>query len=53
MPKMKTKSSCKKRFKVTAKGRVVAGQSRQAPRHDQTHQQVHPQRAWHHDALQG
>jgi len=27
MPKMKTKSSCKKRFKVTAKGRVVAGQA--------------------------
>ncbi|WP_294615262.1 50S ribosomal protein L35, partial [uncultured Roseovarius sp.] len=23
MPKMKTKSSCKKRFKVTASGRVV------------------------------
>ena len=27
MPKMKTKSSCKKRFKVTAKGRVVAAQA--------------------------
>ena len=27
MPKMKTKSSCKKRFKVTATGRVVAGQA--------------------------
>lgn len=27
MPKMKTKSSCKKRFKVTAKGRVKAGQA--------------------------
>ena len=27
MPKMKTKSSCKKRFKVTANGRVVAGQA--------------------------
>ncbi|MBT0959263.1 50S ribosomal protein L35 [Alphaproteobacteria bacterium KMM 3653] len=27
MPKMKTKSSAKKRFKVTAKGRVVAGQA--------------------------
>ncbi|MFG5381540.1 MULTISPECIES: 50S ribosomal protein L35 [unclassified Yoonia] len=27
MPKMKTKSSCKKRFKVTASGRVVAGQA--------------------------
>ncbi len=27
MPKMKTKSSCKKRFKVTASGRVKAGQA--------------------------
>ena len=27
MPKMKTKSSCKKRFKVRASGRVVAGQA--------------------------
>ncbi|MGS4948230.1 50S ribosomal protein L35 [Meridianimarinicoccus sp. RP-17] len=27
MPKMKTKSSAKKRFKVTATGRVVAGQA--------------------------
>ena len=27
MPKMKTKSSCKKRFKVTKSGRVVAAQA--------------------------
>ncbi len=27
MPKLKTKSSCKKRFKVTASGRVLAGQA--------------------------
>ena len=27
MPKMKTKSSCKKLFKVTASGRVLAGQA--------------------------
>jgi len=27
MPKMKTKSSCKKRFKVTATGKVKAGQA--------------------------
>ncbi|MGZ9809360.1 50S ribosomal protein L35 [Pseudoroseicyclus sp. H15] len=27
MPKMKTKSSCKKRFKVSASGRVIAGQA--------------------------
>ena len=27
MPKMKTKSACKKRFSVTASGRIKAGQS--------------------------
>ena len=27
MPKMKTKSSCKKRFKMTANGRVKTGQA--------------------------
>ncbi len=27
MPKMKTKSSCKKRVKVTASGRIKAGQA--------------------------
>ena len=27
MPKMKTKSSCKKRFKITASGRIKAGQA--------------------------
>ena len=27
MPKMKTKSSCKKRFKVTATGRVLSAQA--------------------------
>ncbi len=27
MPKLKTKSSCKKRFKVTATGRIKAGQA--------------------------
>ncbi|SER68785.1 LSU ribosomal protein L35P [Tranquillimonas rosea] len=27
MPKMKTKSSAKKRFKVTARGKVVGGQA--------------------------
>ena len=27
MPKMKTKSSCKKRFKVTAKGKVLTAQA--------------------------
>ncbi|MBC7164065.1 MAG: 50S ribosomal protein L35 [Roseovarius sp.] len=27
MPKMKTKSSCKKRFKVSATGKIIAGQA--------------------------
>ncbi len=27
MPKMKTKSSCKKRFKVTANGKIKTGQA--------------------------
>jgi large subunit ribosomal protein L35 len=27
MPKMKTKSSCKKRFKISASGRVIATQA--------------------------
>ncbi len=27
MPKMKTKSSCKKRFKLTASGRVLSAQA--------------------------
>ena len=37
MPKIKTKSGAKKRFKVTATGKVLYAQSRQTPRHDQTH----------------
>ncbi len=35
MPKMKTKSAAKKRFKITATGKVQVGRGRQAPRHDQ------------------
>ncbi|WP_375175826.1 50S ribosomal protein L35 [Pseudooceanicola sp.] len=27
MPKMKTKSSCKKRFKISATGKVITGQA--------------------------
>ena len=27
MPKMKTKSSCKKRFKISASGKVITGQA--------------------------
>ena len=47
MPKMKTKSSAKKRFKVTGTGKVVAAQGRQAARDDQADEQVHPQRTGH------
>ena len=32
MPKMKTKSSVKKRFKITATGKVLAGPGNEAPR---------------------
>ncbi len=38
MPKMKTKSGAKKRFKITGTGKVLYAQSRQAPRHDQADQ---------------
>ncbi len=35
MPKMKTKSSVKKRFKITATGKVLAGPGNEAPWPDQ------------------
>ena len=35
MPKMKTKSGAKKRFKFTANGKIKTRPGRQAPRHDQ------------------
>jgi len=35
MPKLKTKSGAKKRFKITASGKVKYAPARQAPRHDQ------------------
>ncbi len=37
MPKLKTKSSVKKRFKITATGKVLAGPGRQAPQPDRAH----------------
>ena len=43
MPKMKTKSGAKKRFKVTAHRQGAVCPARQAPRHDQAHQQADPQ----------
>ena len=38
MPKIKTKSGAKKRFKITGTGKVLYAQRRQAPRHDQADQ---------------
>ena len=35
MPKMKTKSGVKKRFKITGSGKTCRWASREAPRHDQ------------------
>ena len=47
MPKLKTKSGAKKRFKITGTGKVVYAQQRQAPRHDQAHEQADPQPSRH------
>ena len=45
MPKMKNKSSCKKRFKLTAQRQGSLGPGRQAPRHDQAqNKQIRNQR---------
>ena len=49
MPKMKTKSGAKKRFKMTGSGKVKAAAG-QAPRHDQAHREVHSPGARHHGA---
>jgi len=40
MPKLKTKSGAKKRFKVTATGKVNGRPARQAPRHDQADEEA-------------
>ena len=47
MPKMKTKSSAKKRFKVSATGKVIGSPGWQTARHDQAQQQVPAQRTRH------
>jgi Xaa-Pro dipeptidase len=47
MPKMKTKSAAKKRFKITGDRQGSVRRRRQAPRHDQAFQQVHPRRPRH------
>ena len=51
MPKMKTKSGAKKRFKFTANGHVKVAAGGQTPRHDQADDEVHPQGARHHGPL--
>ena len=52
MPKIKTKSGAKKRFKMTGTGKVLYAQSRQAPRHDQADQEADPPAARHQRAVQ-
>ena len=51
MPKMKTKSGAKKRFKMTATGKVKCQAQRKRHGMIQAHDQVHPERARHHGAL--
>ena len=51
MPKLKTKSGAKKRFKFTATGKIKHGQARQAPRHDQASNEQIRTPAGHHGAL--
>jgi len=51
MPKLKTKSGAKKRFKITGTGKVVYAHAA-SPRHDQTHHQADPQSAWHERVVQ-
>ena len=48
MPKMKTKSGAKKRFKVTASGKVKCQASRKRHGMIQRYDQVHPERARNH-----
>ena len=47
MPKLKTKSGAKKRFKLTGTGKVVYAQRGKQPRHDQAHAQADPRSARH------
>ena len=52
MPKIKTKSGAKKRFKVTGDREGAVSQSAQAPRHDQADQEADPPIARHQRAVQ-
>ncbi len=52
MPKLKTKSGAKKRFKITGYRQGALCPARQAPRHDQADQQADPQPARHQRAVQ-
>ena len=52
MPKIKTKSGAKKRFKITGTGKVVAAHRGQASRHDQADQEADPPAARHRRAVQ-
>ncbi len=52
MPKLKTKSGAKKRFKITGSGKGGLRPEWQAPRHDQAHQQADPEPARHHGPVQ-
>ncbi len=46
MPKMKTKSSCKKRFSVTATGKIRAPQAGKRHGMIKRDEQADPQSAW-------
>jgi large subunit ribosomal protein L35 len=40
MPKLKTKSGAKKRFKISSTGKVISAQAGKTPRHDQADQEA-------------
>jgi large subunit ribosomal protein L35 len=44
MPKMKTKSAAKKRFSLHGQRPCEGRRGRQAPRHDQAHDEIRPRR---------
>ncbi|MGY4341702.1 ribosomal protein L35 [Bradyrhizobium sp. LM2.9] len=52
MPKLKTKSGAKKRFKVTATGKSDVRPSRQTSRHDQADEEADPSASRHQRAVQ-
>jgi large subunit ribosomal protein L35 len=53
MPKMKTKSSCKKRFKISASGRIIAGQAGKQHGMIKRSKKIHPQCARDHHVVKG